>query len=263
MNLETLIVRQAPRLLSLTISRPERGNSINSTLIRELGAALDEAERSADCRTVVLEGAPGLFCTGMDFQEAAAQPGAEARETTHAAEYLNLLKRFTLSPKVIVSRVDGKVIAGGVGLVAASDLVIATSRAEFSLSEALWGLLPCCVLPFLIRRIGFQKAYAMTLTTKPISASEALAIHLADELAEDLDEAVRKLALRLNLLDENTISDLKRYFRKLGSITPEIEELAVAEITRLASLPRVQRNIANYVTRGTFPWEPKGSTDQK
>lgn len=257
MNAETLIVTRSPRMMALRISRPDRGNSINAALIRELDAALDAAEKDAECRTVVLEGSPGVFCTGMDFHEAASQPDIASVEAVRIAGYMSLLKRFTTSPKVIVCRLDGKVIAGGVGLVAASDLVLSTSRTEFSLSEALWGLLPCCVIPFLIRRVGFQKAYTMTLTTRPVSATEAAAIDLVDELTENPDESLRKLSLRLNLLEEQTITDLKGYFQKMWRITPEIEKLAVDEITRLASQPRVKENISNFVSHGAFPWERK------
>jgi polyketide biosynthesis enoyl-CoA hydratase PksH len=257
MPFETIIVQEAARKLTVTISRPSRGNSINSTLIRELGAALDLAERLPRCRTLVLEGVPGLFCTGMDFQEVAMNSDVEAAASAGIPEYMLLLKRFTLSSRIIVCRLDGKVIAGGVGLVAASDIVISTERTEFSLSEALWGLLPCCVIPFLIRRTGFQKAYFMTLTTRPLSASEARAIHLVDELTDQLDESLRKLILRLNLLDDKTIVDLKNYFQKISGITPEMEQAATAEIARLTAQPRVQRNIANYVNHGAFPWEQK------
>ena len=147
-------------------------------------------------------------------------------------------------------------MAGGVGLAAASDIVVSTERSEFSLSEALWGLLPCCVLPFLIRRTGFQKAYFMTLTTRTFTAREAFDIHLVDELTAQPDEALRKLSLRLNLLDDVTISDLKRYFRGLWLINSEMEQAAVAEITRLSALPRVQNNLRNYVEHGRFPWQP-------
>jgi len=193
----------------------------------------------------------------MDFQEAATDAAQEGPEAARISEYMRLLKRFTLSSKVIISRLDGKVIAGGVGLVAASDIVISTERTELSLSEALWGLLPCCVIPFLIRRVGFQKAYFMTLTTKPISAREAQAIHLVDELADHLDETLRKLTLRLNLLDDDIIVDMKRYFQKMGGITSEMEQAATTEFARLATQPHVQQNIANYVARGIFPWERK------
>ena len=87
--------------------------------------------------------------------------------------YMDTLRRITLFSKVVISCVDGQVLAGGVGLVACSDLVIATSKAEFGLSEALWGLLPAMVLPYLIRKVGVQKAYFMTLTTIRISVEEA------------------------------------------------------------------------------------------
>ena len=255
MKFENLIVERSSRMMSLRIARPHRRNSINAALIREIGAALDEAERSSECRVVVLKGEPGCFCTGMDFQETAAQPDIAASDTVEIGKFMDLLRRFTLCPKIIVSQLDGKVIAGGLGLVAASDLVLSTPRSEFSLSEALWGLLPCCVAPYLIRRIGFQKSYSMTLTTLPISAEKAHAINLVDELTENLDESMRRLALRLNLLEEETITDLKNYFRRMWMITSEMEATAVEEITRLSSQPRVKQNITEYVEHGAFPWE--------
>jgi 3-carboxymethyl-3-hydroxy-acyl-[acp] dehydratase len=258
MHFETLIVKEVPRQLFITISRPQHQNSINSTMIRELGAALDLAEHLSDCRTVVLTGSPGLFCTGQDFQEVAASTGHEsAARTDQVAAYMNLLKRFTLSSRVIISLLDGKVIAGGVGIVAASDIVLSTERTEFSLSEALWGLLPCCVIPFLIRRAGFQRAYFMTLTTRPIPAREAQVYQLIDEVTNNPDESLRKLSLRLNLLDESIIADLKRYFKAMTGITSEMESLAITESARLMGQPHVQQNILNYLTHGTFPWERK------
>ena len=254
---ENLTVETHARTMILSIARSQRQNSINAALIREIGAALDEAERSSRCRLVVLRGEPGCFCTGLDFRETARQADIPAGDTVEIDKFMDLLRRLTLSPKIIVSLVDGKVIAGGVGLVAASDLVISTTRSEFSLSEALWGLLPCCVVPYLIRRIGFQKCYSMTLTTRPIGAEEAYRFNLVDELNDDPDDALRKLALRLNLLEEDTIVDLKNYFRKMWIITSEMEETAVREITRLSSLPRVKRNITDYVEQGLFPWHRK------
>jgi polyketide biosynthesis enoyl-CoA hydratase PksH len=254
-QLETLIVKEAPRQLIVTISRPDHGNSINALLLDELARVLDHAETSRHCRTFVLEGAPGLFCTGMDFAEITENSHQVRTEKIQTSQYMQLLKRFTLSSRIIVCRLDGKVIAGGLGLVAASDIVLSTGQTEFSLSEALWGLLPCCVLPFLIRRVGYQKAYFMTLTAKAVTAAEALTIHLIDELTDDLDDSLRKLTLRLNLLDDRTILDLKHYFQTLSGLTPEIEQFAIDESFRLASQRHVRENIANYVTRGVFPWE--------
>ena len=257
-NWQTIQLRGTGRQMTVTIARPERANSINATLLHELNAALTAAEQSPDCRLFVLEGAPGVFCTGMDFQEAAASTSASSAETVDIAAYMELLKRFTTTSRVVIAKLDGKVIAGGVGLAAAADIVIATERTMFSLSEALWGLLPCCVIPFLIRRVGFQKAYHMTLTTRTFTATEAQAMGLVDELTAQPDEALRKLSLRLNLLEDQTLLDLKSYFRKMWIITGEMEQTAVREIERLTLQPHVQRNIANFAASGTFPWERRG-----
>lgn len=254
MSFETILVDSTPRVVTITLNRPERNNSISASLLRDITAALDAAERSASCRAVILQGRPGLFCTGMDFVEAAEAPG-DARDMMAIDGYMALLKRFAASPKPIIAKLDGKVVAGGVGFAAACDLVIATPRTEFSLSEALWGILPCCVIPFLIRRVGFQKAYAMTLTTRTWSAIEAAAIHLVDEVTEAPDESIRKLMLRLGLLEDETILGLKSYFREMWLLSPEMEQAAVAEISRLTAKPRVREGIKNYVTTGRFPWE--------
>jgi polyketide biosynthesis enoyl-CoA hydratase PksH len=258
MAFATLIVKEGSRQLTAQICRPDNANTLNDALIQELHQALDWAETMPDGRTFVLDGLPGVFCTGLDFHDA-GRPANLTSGSDQAAEYLRLLKRLTISPRIVICRVDGKAIAGGIGLVAASDIVLATERAEFSLPEALWGLLPCCVLPFLIRRLGYQKAYFLTLTTRTMTATEALSSHLVDELSENLNDALRKLTLRLNLLDDRVILDLKNYFRQLAGIPPEIEQIAVQEINRLAGQPYVRENIANYIQQGILPWEKRTS----
>jgi polyketide biosynthesis enoyl-CoA hydratase PksH len=257
--METVRFEANNRLCWITLCRPERANSITGKLVEELHACLDAAERMSECCGVVLQAEGGVFCSGLDFAEASRSAGVVNHEGMQISEYMRLLGRMASSSKVFVSLVEGKVIAGGVGLVAASDYVVAGSRAEFSLSEALWGLLPCCVLPYLIRRVGFQKAYVMTLTTRVVPALEALDIHLVDELSEAPFESLRKLLLRLKVLQGETVSELKAYFRKLWMITPDVERLAVQEITRLAEKPAVRENLRRYLERGTFPWEREQS----
>ncbi len=92
-----------------------------------------------------------------------------------------------------------------------------------------------------------------------MTATEALSTHLVDELSENLDDTLRKLALRLNLLDDRVILDLKSYFQQIAGIPPEIEQIAVQEINRLAGQPHVRENISNYTQRGVLPWEKRPS----
>jgi len=87
----------------------------------------------------------------MDFN-AVSKGGSQAALAQDKNGYYNLLKHIATCSKVVVAKVDGQVNAGGIGLVTASDIVISSQQATYGLSEALFGLLPACVMPFLIRR---------------------------------------------------------------------------------------------------------------
>jgi polyketide biosynthesis enoyl-CoA hydratase PksH len=265
MPYKTILVNQSAERLTITMNRPEHRNSLNNTMLKEINEVLDLAEKKQDCRIVVLEGQPGFFCIGQDFEEASSLAAKnnspltcdqkEAADLSSSNPYMATLKRFTLAPQVIISLVDGQAIAGGVGFAAASDLVIATPRSQFSLSETLWGLLPAIVFPFLLRRVGFQAAYRMMLTTIPISAPEAHAIHLIDEISEDPQERVRQLWLRLSKLSDSTIRAVKQFARKMWFITDQMEDMAVTESWQRFSDPNVIRNITNFVRNKKLPWD--------
>jgi polyketide biosynthesis enoyl-CoA hydratase PksH len=255
MTYQTLLVREINHAIEATINRVEQRNALNSMLMQELHQVLDQAEKNPDCHMVIFKGKEGLFCTGMDFQEITQTVQHSEEAETYSTLYMSLLKRFASSSKIIISEIDGQVMAGGVGLAAASDIVIATTRSHFSLSEALWGLLPANVLPYLIRRVGFQKSYIMTLTTQPISATEAHAIHLVDELSDQPEEILRKLSLRLFRIDEKTVQTLKNFFRKLWIINEAMEQTAMHELAKLMQDTSVQKNIKDFVEQKKFPWE--------
>jgi polyketide biosynthesis enoyl-CoA hydratase PksH len=271
MEYKTIMVNQSLEGIKITMNRAERQNSLNRTLLEEINRVLNQAEKKPDCRMVILEGQSGIFCTGQDFEEVSSYASKkknhreipEQEKNNHPGQakqvpadpYMETLKRFTSIPKVVISVIDGLTIAGGVGLAAASDLVIATSRSRFSLSEALWGLLPAIVFPFLVRRVGFQAAYRMMLTTMPLSASEAHTLHLIDEISEDPRERVRQLWLRLSKLNDSTIKAAKQFARKMWVIDDQMEEMAVMESRQRFSDPQAIRNITNFVKYKKLPWD--------
>jgi polyketide biosynthesis enoyl-CoA hydratase PksH len=240
----------------VSIDRGDGRNTIDDALVDRLHRELDLAQADPVCRVVVLTSAPGVFCTGMNLAAAGRSGGANGSEAGGA--FFDLLRRFTEVPLIVVAAVDGQVAGGGVGLVAACDLVYATESSSFALPEALWGLLPCCVLPFLIRRVGFQRAYAMTLTTQPVDAQEAFGSGLVDAVAPDPAVPVRRLAFRAGKLDPATVEDAKRYATRLCDISEETRALAVGELGRLMALPEVRARLAAFAQHQRFPWEAAG-----
>lgn len=241
-------------IFTLQIYRPESQNSINNFLLEEIMTALREIEFFSEIKVVILEGLPDFFCSGMEFESIYETNSGESL-VDDPNQYYDLLKHLSLCSKIIVAKVEGKVNAGGIGIVAASDIVIADVKATFGLSEALFGLLPACVMPFLIRRIGYQKTQWMTLISQGISAERAYQIGLADEISDNVNEAVRKNLLRLARLETSTIKELKDYMSKLWIINEQTQQLAVDKISSLLKSEKVQSNIKNYVKNGKFPWD--------
>lgn len=244
-------------LYSIRLNRPEHKNSITATLVSELQHALGMLEELSACRVIVLEGTGGYFCTGMNFQ--AFTDGEDDAPGDSAAppsvDFLQTMKRIGELSKMVIAKVDGQVLAGGVGLMAACDYVVASPRSTFALPEAIWGLVPALVSPYLIRRTGYWQAYKMTLTTLPLSSEEALGCRLADEVTADPDASILRLYRRISRITPQTVKEIKGYFRQMWIINETMEHAAVAEIDKLTASAEVRENIQNYVRYKRFPWE--------
>lgn len=255
MPFETLIVQDCGSYLNVVINRPKNQNSINFRVLQDLHRALDVAEDMPNSRVVILEGQNDLFCSGLDFQEILSWNFDEEKIHDWAKKYMDLLGRFANSSNVIITKLSGKAIAGGIGFAAASDYILAHPKADFRLTEALWGLVPAMITPYLIRRIGYQKTYSLTLTARTIPAHEAFSFNLVDEINEQMEDSVGKLLLRFSRLSSPAIKEVKTYFRKMWIIDPLQEKIAINEFTKLLQNPSVQDNIRNYIVYGRIPWK--------
>jgi polyketide biosynthesis enoyl-CoA hydratase PksH len=240
------------------INRPAANNTISSALVAELRHVLttcSDEMRDPQINLLVLEGLPDVFCLGADFDELSRHPADSVDAGFDSEPLYDLWLGLAAGPFISISLVRGKVNAGGVGFVAASDIVIADDNAVFSLSELLFGLLPACVLPFLVRRIGFQKANYLTLMTRPFSAAEARDCGLVDVIGPDSEALLRKHLLRLRCLSRTGISRYKRFMNTLDTGVREKKQIALAANREVFSDPDNLTAVARYVKEGKFPWE--------
>ena len=252
---KTIQIEEKRGIVNIEFSRSENNNSINNTLIQEVSSFINQIEKNNEIKIVVLKGNQSTFCTGMDFKAIANHTDEAMTGEDDPVAYYELLKMISLSSKIFIAAVEGKVNAGGIGIVAACDFVLAGENSTFGLSEALFGLLPACVLPFLIQRVGFQKAKWLTLVTYPINVEKASSIGLVDEYSSDLENLLRITSLRLLKLENETVSNLKKYMSKLWIINDNTQEIAVEKIKGLIQSDKVQTNIYNFVHHNKFPWE--------
>jgi polyketide biosynthesis enoyl-CoA hydratase PksH len=248
MDYQTIKVRFQDSICFIQIHRPEANNTINEQLIEEFHQVLAWCEESIT--VVVVEGLPKVFCFGADFKGIHKKMACGEVSKEGPEPLYDLWLKMATGPYITLSHVRGKVNAGGIGFVAASDIILADQTAQFSLSELLFGLLPACVLPFLIRRIGFQKANYLTLMTKPISVQEAHTWSLVDAYDVQSEPLLRKHLLRLKYLSKTGIQRYKRYMNGLNDFLLQSKSLALATNIEVFSDQQNLEGIYHYVETG-------------
>jgi methylglutaconyl-CoA hydratase len=195
MNFNTIQVQLDTRgVLTVSLNRPQVRNAFNEEMINELGRVFTQEVLRPEVRIVVLKGEGGIFCAGGDLNWMKKSVERTREENLGDTRKLTLMfKAMNECPKPLVGQVQGAAIGGGVGLVSVCDLVIADSHAEFSLSEVRLGIVPSCIGPFVVSKIGASNARALFVSAQRFNASRALQIGLIHQEVENSDELPKAL----------------------------------------------------------------------
>ena len=196
MGYDTIEIQAGRGVAVLWLNRPEVRNAFNETMIAELTAAFGELEEDPDVRAVVLAGRGKVFCAGADLnwmKKMGEMDFAENRRDAMA--FGAMLNRLHALAKPTVARVHGAAFAGGMGLIAACDIAVASVDTEFSVSEVRLGLMPATISPYVLAAIGERAAHRYFLTAERFPAAEAYRIGLVQELAQsaELDATVNAI----------------------------------------------------------------------
>ncbi|SMF97333.1 polyketide biosynthesis enoyl-CoA hydratase PksH [Methylomagnum ishizawai] len=255
-----LRLRPEGRCLHLELSAPGRGNPLNRALIEALHTALDQVEADPTVSVLTLSAEGPVFCDGMDFSEAVATAGDPEQELRAAVRrFHGLLERLARLPVIVAALVEGRVNAGGMGLVAACDVVYARPQADFGLSEILFGLLPATVTPFLVRRTGLQTTYRMALTAQRLDAGQARACGLVDELCDDLADAIRRLRLRADRLDRAAIARTKAFYADYAGFDPASCQRAENTLAALLGDRHTAARLGHFIQGSLAPWPTRSN----
>jgi enoyl-CoA hydratase/carnithine racemase len=250
----------------LTLADSAGGNRLNPETLAALAGGCDTLLADPAVRVILLRSDGQTFSLGMDFSFVAGSEDVRERETTVNA-YSDLLAALYRAPKPVVALVRGDVKAGGVGLVAACDVVVASSDASFELSEVLFGLVPSNVLPFLLSlRMPLFRARSLILTARRLCAEEARASFLVDEIfpADELEKGLRGVLRTLFRAAPHAVAETKRLTAALiGTSFEEGLALARRSLLDLVATPGVREAIAAFGEGETPPWfarfKPKNS----
>lgn len=178
----------------ITLNRADRHNAFDGQTVGELIQALAGMAGDSAVRVVVLSSAGKTFCAGADLEwMRTAAKWTSAENEADARVLAEMLHRLASLPKPTIARVQGSAYGGGVGLIAACDIAVATFDAQFALSEVKLGLIPATIAPHVIAAIGERHARRYMLTAERFSAAEAYRLGLLHEMVADeaaLDQAL-------------------------------------------------------------------------
>jgi methylglutaconyl-CoA hydratase len=218
------------------LAREHVRNAFNESMIEELDACFSELATNASIRAVVLAARGPVFCAGADLDWMARMAEFSDEENQRdALQLARMLRTIHDCPKPTIARVHGDVYGGGLGLVSACDVAIASRGAGYCASEARLGLIPATIAPYVIRAIGRRQALRYFQTAERFDSSEALRIGLvhavvAPELLDAKLEEVLEAAL---LTSPQAAREAKRLVHDLAE-RPITDELLADTARRIA-----------------------------
>jgi enoyl-CoA hydratase/carnithine racemase len=172
-------------VLQATIDRPDQRNALNDDVLDGLGAVLDHADES-EVRVVVVRGAGGNFCAGGDLKSMASSFGQGAQAYREGFSGLaDLMEQLTETGALVVAAVEGYCLAGGMGLAASCDLVLAAESATFGTPEVDIGLFPAQALVPIMRTVNEKQGLRLLFTGEHISAEKAQEIGFTTDVVPD------------------------------------------------------------------------------
>jgi methylglutaconyl-CoA hydratase len=207
--------RVSDNIATVQFSHP-KGNSLPGVLLRRIADAIDELGADHEARVVVLRsGEPGPFCAGASFDELKSIDDAITGKEFFMG-FARLILAMRRCPKFILARVHGKVVGGGVGVVAASDYAIASPAAAVRLSELAVGIGPFVVGPVIQRKIGLGAFQALAVDAagwRDAAWGERHGLFAQVVPTPDgLDEAVEVMAERLVTFNPEAMARMKAAF---------------------------------------------------
>jgi methylglutaconyl-CoA hydratase len=242
----------------VVLARPEVRNALSAELMKALDDALDEFERNDDVRVVVLAAEGRAFSAGADLSSMKRiGTSDQATNRADALEMGRLFHRVAGFPKPVIAAVAGPAVGGGVGLMAACDVVIAVESAFFQFSEVRLGLVPAMISPFCIRRLGPAAARRLFLTGERIDARAAAAVGLVDEVvaAEALEARVVECAIAIGKGAPQALAAAKRLVDEVNRMDDSQALGHTADlIARLRSYDEAQEGMQAYHEKRTASW---------
>jgi methylglutaconyl-CoA hydratase len=256
----TLDITRAGPVARVFLNRPELRNAFNSDVIAELTAAFSDLGADDSVRAIVLGGHGKAFCAGGDLHWMRAMADYSWEQNRDDAQALaDMLWTIYRCPKPVIGRLQGDCYAGGVGLAAVCDVLVAAEGMHFCLSEARVGLLPGTIGPYVIRALGEQASRRYFISAERFSAGQAQRLGFVHVLAtiDTLDAQVDALVDGLLANGPAAVKASKQLVQDLAGqpITQALREDTARRIADIRASTEGREGVSAFLQKRDPAWK--------
>jgi methylglutaconyl-CoA hydratase len=256
------VLRPSRHVARVFLNRPEARNAFDDTTIAELRRTFVELAGDPLLRCVVLGGHGKAFCAGADLAWMRRMAGYSWDENRADAQALaDMLWTIWRCPVPVIGRIHGDAFAGGVGLAAVCDVLVAAEGATFCLSEARIGLLPATIGPYVIRAMGEQAARRYFVSAERFSAVQAQAIGFVHEVvaADAIDAKVDELVATIVANGPAATRACKALVQDLAGqpITEALREDTARRIADIRASDEGREGVQSFLGKRAPAWLPE------
>ncbi|MDP1650309.1 MAG: enoyl-CoA hydratase/isomerase family protein [Rubrivivax sp.] len=260
----TLDIRRSsslgPHVAEVWLNRPEVRNAFNDGVVQELSDAFGTLAEDGELRAVVLAGHGKAFCAGADLSWMRAMADYTwPQNHADAARLAAMLWAIWTCPVPVVGRIHGDCYAGGVGLAAVCDVLVAAEGAHFCLSEARLGLLPATIGPYVVKALGEQASRRYFVSAERFSAARAQALGFVHEVvaAEALDTAVAEVVAAIVANGPLAVRGCKRLVKDVAGreIDARLRDETVRRIADIRASPEGREGVQAFLNKRDPAWK--------
>jgi methylglutaconyl-CoA hydratase len=255
----TLELEKDGKTTVLWLSRPEKRNSFDSQLLKDLAQAFAEVDRDPSVRVLIVSGRGQAFCAGADLswmRQVVDYTFEENRRDSQAIA--DAFRALHLMKKPTVAAVNGAAIGGGMGFLGACDIVLASTAAIFSLSEVRLGLVPACISPFLLRRAPAGALRRWMLSGERFDVATALSLGLVDQVTapEALIPTAKIIAASLAEAAPGAQAAVKELLERVpGQSLDKALDYAVGVIAKMRAGAEAQKGMRSFLEKKPCVWD--------
>jgi methylglutaconyl-CoA hydratase len=242
------------------MNRPDKRNAMNAQVIEELADCFETLSKNPEVRVVILRGAGKVFSAGADLEWMRAGADYTQHENEEDAYAMaEMLRRLYNLPQVTIACIHGAAMAGGCGLVAASDIAIAVKGTKFAFSEVRLGIIPATISPYVIEAIGPRWARSLFVTGEHFDADFAHTIGLVHYVVEDENAMERAMEVQAALAFDASpaaIADAKALIQDVvgREIDKELGHMTAKRLAHRRATPQGQEGLKAFLEKRKPSW---------